>query len=139
MKRTAWKGPKGTIVIIDEGSRQPQRWALLLIDRVQAREHRIPFGGLHVRYRHCSRGCAHGYGRPGYGMSLFVTGRKDEDLPLILHELAHVYNYAYRDRHGPGFYRTLYRIAKAEGRLRLMADFQNNKAAWRRARRAVEG
>lgn len=135
MKETSWVGPRGTHVVIVGGSTKPPRWALLLIDRVCAREQRTTTPYIRLGWVVCSRGCAHGYGSPGR-IKIYSSGDRLADRSLLYHELSHAFNRrsVYRDRHGPGFYDALYRISKAEGWLMATTRWQGNRAAMRRAK-----
>lgn len=133
-----WYGPLGTNVKVIAGSMSKvERWMLLLIDRVRKAERR---GYIDILIRRCGRGCAHGYGS-SHHLSLYLApeANRDSNKYLLIHELAHACNRVSGDRHGPGFYDALYRISKAEGCYRMINEYQNNKAAMRRARQRMEG
>lgn len=133
MNQTTWTGPKGTTVTITRGSSKPPRWALLLIDRVVAAESVRRRVG--VKWMNCGRGCPHGRAFPfSRKVVLYTSGDRQRDTGLILHELAHLFGGV---RHDHGFYVALVRIAAREGKVRTVTQFQNNKAAIRRAKRSL--
>ena len=103
MKDTRWVGPKGSTVDIRAGSRQPPRWALLLIDRVLA-THRPNRRWIELRWVRCSRGCGHGYSYGPHMISIYEGTDPDDTRHTVLHELAHSLNTG-RDRHGDGLMR----------------------------------
>lgn len=134
-----WTGPKGSDITIIAGSMaKPPRALLLLIDRILHRNWPWHNGSIRVLIRNCRRGCAHGYGSKHH-LSLYLSSDSESNRFLVEHEMAHVTNRKYGDRHGPGFYDALYRIGKDEGNLRALTEWQSNKAAMRRARQRVEG
>jgi len=117
MKETRWDGP-GSTITLTSGSVMPPRWALLLIDRVLTRERPLS-AWINLRWTNSRRG-GHGvcYG-PRHIAVHPQPGDDDRTRYIVIHELAHACN-GHRDRHGPGFYDALVRIAKAEGSLRLV-------------------
>jgi hypothetical protein len=116
MQEKVWTGPHLVDITIRQGSSQPPRWALLLIDRVCAGRGRFT---MELRWTNSRRG---GRGLC-FGPHFISVGAnaKDDDVTryIVIHELAHAFNRK-GDRHGDGFYDQLVRIARDEGCLRMV-------------------
>jgi hypothetical protein len=141
VKETTWVGPKGTTVVIRNGSNKPPRWVLLLIDRVAGRERERrnstrQFTKVGIRWTQGTGG-GRFYGSIDWYPVIAVRakgyGTKFEK-EILIHELAH---WTGDQRgHGPKFYEAMLRIARAEGTVGMLGNYP--KAKMKRARAALK-
>jgi hypothetical protein len=133
MQTTNWRGPRGTRVTIQHAKgAKPPRWALLLVDRIMARD-RSSGAHLWLRWVKSTRGGSGVCYADGIRVS-YDPANEDRTRYVLIHELAHLTNPMW-DMHGPGWLHELARHALDEraSRLVMREHSHHRKAPLRRA------